>query len=391
MATALYVPCLAVSTASGGALPLLPMVLLLGAVVTFYTMLGGIQAIIWTDVIQFCVMLGGLAAAVAIVIAQVPGGWDEIWKRADAAGITTVNRPIAGIAHAAFLDKLWLFLKEPVTITGILIAATVGRMTIYTSDQVMVQRFQTTRSLRDARQAFVINAVGDTVWMAGLVFVGIALHAYYQHYTMAPGYSADQIFPAFLAQALPTGAIGLVIAAIFAASLSSIDSAINSCTSVVVVDFYNRLFLRRQASDEGLSAEQQRGQLRVSRWATLAVGLVGTVLACYVSRLGDLIEISNKVINAFTGPLFGIYLLGMFSARTKSTGALIGGVVGSAVTIYVAFFSSLSFLWPSTFGLLATLLAGFGVSLILPMGKGNQELTWTRVMQRPLREENQTP
>jgi SSS family transporter len=388
MATALYVPCLAVSTASGGAVPLLPMVIVLGLVVTFYTMLGGIQAIIWTDVIQFCVMFGGLLATVLIVISRVPGGVSEIWSSAEAAGITSISRPIVGLAEADFMNKLWLFFKEPVTITGILVAAVVGRMTIYTCDQVMVQRFQTTRSLQGSKRAFIINAAGDTLWMAGLVFVGLALHAYFQHHPMTAGYTADQVFPSFLAQALPMGAIGLVIAAIFAASLSSIDSAINSCTSVVVVDFYNRLYLRRQTTDAVASAEDQRAQLHVSRAATLVVGIVGTVLACYVSHLGDLIEITNKVINSFTGALFGIYLLGMFSTRARSFGVLLGGLVGAAVTIYVAFFSSLSFLWPSTFGLLATVLVGFGVSVALPktIGQGNAELTWRRVMQRPLRD-----
>ncbi|MBI3921586.1 MAG: sodium/solute symporter [Armatimonadetes bacterium] len=383
LGTAMYVPCLAVSAVTDERL-LIPMIVVLGSIVTLYTMLGGIKAVIWTDVIQFCIMLGGLAATVAIVTANVPGGVAEIWQTAHATGKTSLSIPIAGMANAGFFEKLHLFFKEPITIVGLLAATMVGRMTVYTCDQVMVQRFQTTRSVRDSRQAFVINAVGDAIWMIGLAFVGLALFAYFQHHSLPEDFKSDKILPCFMSQAFPAGAVGLVIAAIFAASLSSIDSAINSCTSVAVVDFYNRLFLRRQSQGEAFPEEEQRGQIRVSRIATLAFGVIGIVLASNVGRIGDLIEICNKVIQSFTGPLFGIYLLGMFSLRASSGGVLIGGLVGAAVSLYVAFFSGLSFLWPSAFALLATLIVGYTLSLCeRPPAPNQVELTFRRVMNRP--------
>src|SRR4051812_27678841 len=96
MATAIYVPCLAISAATGGRIPLGPTVLALGCIVTLYTALGGVQAVIWNDVIQFCVRFGGLTAVVAIAAASVPGGLGEIWRVADAAGKTRMIAPIAG-------------------------------------------------------------------------------------------------------------------------------------------------------------------------------------------------------------------------------------------------------------------------------------------------------
>src|SRR5262249_4371476 len=159
---------------------------------------------------------------------------------------------------------------------------------------------------------------------------------------------SDKILPYFMSQAFPVGAVGLVIAAILAASLSSIDSAINSCTSVVVVDFYNRLVLGRQTRHD---AGDDRQQLQVSRVANLVFGLAGTLLATNVARIGTLLEIANKLINAFTGPLFGIYLLAMFSRRATSGPALAAGVVGSLVSYWVAYQSPIGFMWPSTFGL----------------------------------------
>jgi SSS family solute:Na+ symporter len=221
----------------------------------------------------------------------------------------------------------------------------------------MVQRLQTTKSLADARKAFIVNAAGDIIWMFALSFVGLALFAYFQVHTLPPDFSTDKILPYFMSLTFPRGIVGLVIASIMASSLSSVDSAINSCTSVVVVDFYNRLWLRRQTGHE-LSSVEQRHEVVVSRVATMAFGAAGTMLAINVSRIGSLLEIANKLINAFTGPLFGIYLLAMFSRRATATPTLVAGVAGSMTSYYVAYHTSIGFMWPSTFGLAATLIIG---------------------------------
>ena len=117
---------------------------------------------------------------------------------------------------------------------------------------------------------------------------------------------SDKLVPYFMSLAFPAGAVGLVIAAIMAASLSSIDSAINSCTSVAVIDFYNRLWKGRNLRPEEASAKHDPTQVMVSRILTGLFGAAGTILACNVSRVGSLLEINAKVVNAFTGPLFGM-------------------------------------------------------------------------------------
>jgi len=382
MATAMYVPCLAVHAATGKTIPLLPMIIVVGAIVTLYTMLGGIKAVVWTDVVQFCVMFGGLAATVTIILLNIPGGVAEVWTTAREAGKATLSVPIEGMAKAGPMERILLFMREPVTVVGLIVATLVGRMTLYTSDQVMVQRFQTTRSLKDSRRGFIINAVGDAVWMVGLSFVGLALFAYFQHHALPEECKGDRILPFFMSQNFPVGIVGLVVAAIFAASLSSIDSAINSCTSVATVDFYNRLVLKRAVTDvQQLSEAEQRAQVRVSRIFNVMFGAAGVALAANVGKVGDLIEICHKVINSFTGPIFGIFILGMFSRRARSVGVLVGGVVGTLVSVYVAFFSSLSFVWPSTFGLAATLGLGYLISALCgPPDKARQTLTFREVM-----------
>ncbi|MEP6664161.1 MAG: hypothetical protein ABJC04_10905, partial [Verrucomicrobiota bacterium] len=277
-----------------------------------------------------------------------------------------------------------LFFTNPNTAAGIIIATVVGRMSVYTCDQVMVQRFQTTRSLKDSKRAFIINSVGDTIWTLGLTFVGLALFAYFKRHDLPVEISAnpDKVFPYFISHVFPTGVIGLVIAAILAASLSSIDSAINSCTSVAMIDFYNRLILKRQLQSHDLSAGQERSQIRISRYTTLGFGIVGVILATQVSRIGMVIKIGNSVIQTFTGPLLGIYLLGMFTERARSTGVLTGGIAGTAVSLYIAFGTQIGFIWPTVFGLITTLVVGYVTSLLTPgsHAKEARQLTWRNVM-----------
>jgi SSS family transporter len=383
MATALYVPSLAITTVAGGAIDLTLLIIVLGVLVTFYTMLGGIKAVIWNDVVQFCVMFAGLAATVVIVLAQVPGGFTEVWSRAAAAGKTSLWIPI-GASNATMTDALIALLEQPMTVPALLCALVVGRVAQYTSDQVMVQRLQTARSVQDARKAFVVHAWGDALWMVGLSVVGIALFAYMARHTVPATLANDQLLPYFMGQFFPRGAVGLVTAAILAASLSSIDSAIHSCSSVVVVDLYNRLWHGRTLD---LGDAAGANQVMAGRVAVLVTGVLGTTLACNVSRIGGLLEIANKLINSFTGPLLGIYLFAMFSRKARSIDVLAGGVAGAVASYIVAYHSSFSFLWPSTFGLLATLLVGAAAQILVGRrfaAVSNQSLlTWAEVMAKP--------
>jgi SSS family transporter len=385
MATAMYVPSLAVNAATGGQVDLNTMTIIVGVVVTMYTMLGGIQAVIWNDVIQFCIMFGGLAATVAITWTSVPGGFGEIWTTASAAGKLDVWPPLTDAAATGAIGHLQSFFRQPMTAITLLVALVIGRMAQYTTDQVMVQRLQTTRSVHEARRAFTVNAAGDALWMIGLSFVGLALFAYFQHHPLPTEYETDKLLPYFMSVAFPIGAVGLVIAAIMAASLSSIDSAINACSSVAVVDLYNRLWKGRDVRNVAQSAASDREQVMAGRVATVIVGVLGTTLACNVAAIGSLLEINAKVVNAFTGPLFGIFLLAMFSERARSAAVLAAGVAGAVTAYYVAYHSGIGFMWPSTFGLAATLAVGAPLAVVWPLREDDPRrlLTWRAVMNRP--------
>ncbi len=382
MATAIYVPCLAINAAVGGQIPLTTMIIVLGTIVTVYTAIGGVHAVIWNDVMQFCVRFGGLAAVVWIAAASVPGGLSEIWRISEAGGKTAWIAPIASGAGGPWSDVV-AFFQQPLNVAGIMCSLVFGRMASYTSDQIMVQRLQTTKSLADARRAFIVNAAGDAIWMYALSFVGLALFAYFQVHPLPPDYATDKILPYFVSLTFPAGIVGLVIASIMAASLSSVDSAINSCTSVVIVDFYHRLVLGR-TSTSGDAVDQQR-QVQISKIGTFVFGAAGTALAMNVSRIGSLLEIANTLINAFAGPLFGIYLLAMFSRRTTATPALAAGIIGTVTSYVVAYHTSIGFMWPSTFGLVATVAAGLVLTLVSSVSASQeaQNLTWWAVTTEP--------
>jgi ABC-type Co2+ transport system permease subunit len=143
--------------------------------------------------------------------------------------------------------------------------------------------------------------------------------------------------------------------------------------------------LGRQTTGHHGSVSEARHQVLVSRVATFALGATGTALAVNVSRIGSLLEIANKLINAFTGPLFGIYLLAMFNRRATSGPTLIAGVFGTLVSYVVAYHTSIGFMWPSTFGLAATLLAG-GVLSLFSSARPTAaalKLTWRSVVSSP--------
>jgi Na+/proline symporter len=202
-------------------------------------------------------------------------------------------------------------------------------------------------------------------------------------------------FPYFMAKVFPPGLTGPVIAAIVAASLSAIASAINSQSTVVVVDFYNRIVKGRLRPVEDLPAAEQRFQVLLGRIASVVVGIVATVIAMNVGKLGIIMEISNKVVQTFTGPLLGIFWLGMFTRKANSFGAFLGGLVGSVVAVFVAFDKEcfepifgfrhyISFYWPTVFGLVSTLVIGYIASLPFPISEAARKWNWFTVTSQPL-------
>ena len=393
MAVAVYAPSLALWAATNGQVPLIPTVIVLGLFATFYTVLGGMKAVIWTDVIQFAVLFGGMLIAATIIIFKVPGGVGGIFDAMHEAGKTSFVGSIPAVDQATgLLAKLKAYFfcgSDHVTLLGVLVASFVGHIAFYTVDQVVVQRYFTTKSLRDARRSFWVNAVANICLHFGLAFLGMALYAYFLK-TPPPetiagvAFKPDWKYPYFIATALPMGVAGLLIAALYAATMSSVDSGINSCTTAFMVDFWRRLRHGQVHVPEEAEGDEQGGRdLRMARWLTLVFGGLATFIACYVGKLGDIIVIAGKVVNSFCGPMFAIFVLGMLTRRARPLGVCIGAFISLGVMWYYTFFTELNFQWPGTLGLIIALALGYSLSL-LEKAPDPEKLTWTLAEQRKL-------
>ena len=385
MAGALYVPCLALTTAVGRPQWIVPMVVTLGTIVTFYTMMGGIRAVIWNDVAQFILMMTGLVVTLIVVLSHVEGGASVVLAELFTEGLE--NHPNPDIDTSTWYGKTWSYFSIELVIPGIMLSWLV-RLGGFTSDQVMIQRFSTAKTLRHARRSFLITAVSDIAWMVLLFIVGVSLVTYLKAGGELPDWVADntdRIFPYVMADIFPVGVTGLVLAAILAASLSSVDSAINSLTTVGMVDFYRRLYLGREDGETEESMEEQRRQVWISRLLTIAVGAIGIALACYVQNLGTLFDVLVKVLASFMAVMLAIFWLGMFTTRATTASTIFASLVGIAVALTLGYVPALSVgaIWVAPASLLATLLVGTLCGTSQPDGKALR-WNWRAIMQTEL-------
>jgi SSS family transporter len=346
LAAATYAPALALEQATG--MPLWFTILCTGILTTLYTTFGGMRAVIWTDVMQLVVLLGGQFVIMIVAITRVPGGLDRVIELGQQGGRLELSLSLDPTVR--------------VTLWGLLIGSAFMHLVQMATDQVSVQRYLSARSLKEAQRGLWLK-----LWMvvpvSGLFYgTGLVLYAYYQVHgdPLAAGRisKADQILPYFVVNELPAGLPGLFIAAIYAASMSTISAGINSLTSATLIDFYQRLWRQPDLSE--------RKQLRIARLLTFGYGALVIVLAFLVQRLGTLLEATNKVIGLIGGPLIGLFLLGILSRRATARGAMLGWLAGLAVTLWVCFGTRISFLWYAATGCVVTLVSGYIASRFNP-------------------------
>jgi len=349
--------------------PLWVVVLSVGIFTTFYAALGGIRAVIWTDVIQFLILLGGAVFAIIYVSWQM--------------GLT--NWISIAYEHSKPLAPIWNW--DPtyrLTIIGITIHTFSWVVCTYSSDQVVIQRYLSTRDAHTARRSYLVACVGNFFLAILLSAVGFALLAFYVQSPdrltggMAGGLydKADDVFPFFIAHQLPVGVTGLITAALFAAAMSSLDSGVNSVSTVITVDFYQR----RRGKDASDMAS-----LRFAKVLGLALGLTATVLALFVGNIeGNIVEVTNKSTSCVVGPLFGLFALGMFTRRANQFGAIAGPAVGFVVGLVMTFSGqwfgdryNISFMWLIVSPVIVTLVAGYLASYLRPAPTARQ-LQFTR-------------
>lgn len=307
-------------------------VLLLGLLTVIYTYKGGMKAVVWTELVQAGIYLSGGAAALVILGSLVPGGWSAIWSGASAAGKTSA------------IDFTFT-LSNPHTVWAGLIGGAFLAMASHGTDQLIVQRLMSSRSLKDAQRAIVGS--GIVVFFQFFLFlcIGLGLWAFYRGRAFA---ATDQIFPTFILEHMPTGLVGLIVAAIVAATMSTHSGAINSLAGATTHDIY--LPLSGRSADDPMT-------LRNGRLFALGWGVVLTLGALlFPQDTKTPVVIVALGIASFTyGGLLGGFFLGIFWRRAIQRDAIIGMSVAIATMAFIVFAKPLSAAYPS----LASTLAPF--------------------------------
>ena len=385
MAAVIYVPALVLDVVSNGKIPLVYSIIVMGIIATVKTALGGVKAVMWGDVIHSFVMFLGLFVSLIFIFHVVPGGLSEIWDTLEAGGKTKMTGQIFGFEGAGFIEKIRLYLVTDFTVVSLIITYTVQKTGNYCVDQAMVQRYISAKSLKESQKGFYANAVAYLLYIILVTAIGAGLFTVAKHLQFPSDMPIDNYFPYFIANVLPVGITGLMVAAICAASLSSLDGGINSITTAILNDFYARYKLKQYNLDVGENSEEEKAQrLKISRILTIVIGIAITFSAFFVGLLGDIFTYSQSLINMFTGPLFGVFFLGMFTKHATAKGVLIGGFVGFAMGSLMVFAKNLNIsylgvgvLWPAFLSFFITVVLGYVLSLMV--GKNTEEtLNYTR-------------
>lgn len=349
---------------TGGADPtyaiLVLSVLILGAATIFYTYHGGMTAVIWTDVIQLVIYLLGALLAAWVLLDRIPGGWSEVTGTASAAGRFRV------------LDFTWDLTRSYTFLSGVIGGAFLTTAT-HGTDQLMVQRYFCAKSAGDARKALLWSGVVVFAQFALFLLIGAMLYVYYTGY--APQETAafmrdgrmlsDRIFPNFIVAHLPTGAVGLVLAAIFAAAMSTLSSSLNSSSAASLADFYIPATAHRHSDAH---------YLKVSRIMTAVWGVLQITVAIVAITLSSRVVDEVLGIASFTnGVILGVFLLGTLTRRVGQMAAFAGILVGASLMLALKLFTGVSWQWYVLAGSITTFLAGLAASAIVPRVPGIAE------------------
>lgn len=315
------IPLKVIADSAGVDVSYFTIIALIGVVTILYTLIGGIKAVVWMDVVQMFVYIGGAVGAMFVLLSEVPDGW---WSAAAAAGKTDTLDFGMGQSFSEWLT-------QPYTFFTAVVGGAIFSMASHGTDQLIVQRLLTCRDLRDSQKALVGSGIVVMAQFALFLFVGLLLWSHYAGASLeALGLTrGDEVFPKFIIEGLPPGVSGLILAGIIAAAMSTLSSSLNSLASSTMLDLYERF--RGQALPEDRA-------LFVSRALTFVWGLVFIGFANLFENQNDPVVELGLAIASFTyGGLLGAFLLGLVNRRTQQTDAIVAFVVTIAFMVWVIF------------------------------------------------------
>ncbi|MCG8309173.1 MAG: sodium/solute symporter [Cytophagales bacterium] len=347
----LFLPSIAISIVTG--VDVRVCILVMGILSVIYTVIGGIEAVIWTDVVQVIVLLGGALLSFFLIVSSLEEGFGAL------------------MTVAAQDNKFEIFnfsfdFTQP-TFWVVVIGGVGTNIITQGTDQSIVQRYITNPDLKNSRKTLYTNAV--LVFPASILFFGMGT-ALYVFFKANPGdlppllTNNDAIFPWYIVSQLPIGVAGLMIAAIFSAAMSSLSSSMNSGATAFCKDFYQRF-----------NPGRNDAQLLVAaKWMTLVIGIAGTLFGLWMasSDVKSLWDEFQKVLGLFTGGLGGVFLLGMLFNRANGKGAVIG-ITGSGIVQWaVVRYTDLNLLLFTMTGLVACVAIGYMASFLFSEDEKNE-------------------
>lgn len=290
-----------------------------GITVTLYSMLGGIQAVIWTDAIQGIILIIGAVVAALILTFSMPEGPAQIFE-------------IAAANHKFSLGSFGSSLKDS-TFWVVLMYGLFMNLQNFGIDQNNVQRYMTTSSEKAAKSSAFLGYFLYIPLSMILFYIGTALFAYY---TVQPDLlpaelrvagAGDKIFPYFIATALPDGLKGLLIASIFAAGMSNVSANINGTSTIILSDYYKRYFNKHA---------NEKSSMKVLYGSSMIVGSLGVVIALSLVGVKSVLDAWWMLASIFSGGMLGLFLLGYLSKRARNIDAFIGVIVGVLIIIWMS-------------------------------------------------------
>ena len=315
-------------------------ILIISALTLIYTFEGGLTAVIWTDVVQLFIYIGGTLVVFFVILGLIPNGWQGV------------------VANAGQKLTLWNFSTDyhiPYTFWAGVIGGAFLNTASHGVDQLIVQRLLAAKNEGDSKFALLSSGVVIFFQFSLFLLVGIMLYSFYLYHPheIVPA-DRDKIFPSFVVRHLPHGISGLMIAAILAAAMSNLSSALNSLASTTVVDFY-RPFIKKAAT----AAEQ----LRVSRWMTVLWGVALVILAILSRHVRSVLEAGLTIASITYGSMLGVFLLGVLTKKANEKGSILGMAVGLLSMLAVWYFGSVAFTWYVLIGTAITFTVGYAASL----------------------------
>lgn len=356
MASATYAASVVVSSVTG--VSETTVIIGLGVVSIGYTMLGGLRAVMWTDVLQFFVFAITIIVTLGLVLHLSDSGPSEILRTYfdGREGLIVDFSPSMVLPYGSWVILIGVFLEA---------------LSAFGVDQVAVQRYISARSERTSQWGAAVNLGAMWIVIPGLLMIGVGLYSYFSQNPGELGNGslteilasdskvADRAMPEFVRLHFPPGLAGLFLAALMAAIMSSIDSGVHSVTTALVVDFRDRLFPQlRPTSDQS--------EVRWIRIMVVSIGALAITLACFVGQMGNVFDVGKKLTAAFGGPLLAIFVLALFSKRATWLAVLVCVLISTVTTLLLMYTQNWFSVWYWPIGFGSALLLGYFASFLQP-------------------------